>query len=874
MRYAFFSPELKQSYKIALLVPQISKQEIEKAYLSNGLLVPEDVIILDLYTSETKKKTPVGEIKAYIKEDLVETLEDLKVEYILCAHGDYFKALTGVSKIDANMGYVLDCVYGDFQVVYVPNYQAMFYDPDKIKAQISQGVSALYEYIYGDYQTPGIDIIKSAYYPKTYQEIERALEDLLAMDCPLAIDIETFDLKHPKSGIGTITFCWNQGEGIAFAVDYDPIPGATQAPFGRQVTNGPVRRLLKSFFIRYMQRSMYHSIGFDVKILIYQLFMDSIIDTEGLLEGLEIMLRDWDCTKLITYLATNSCAGNDLSLKGNAQEFAGNYAMEDIHDITLIPLDQLLEYNLIDGLSTWFVHDKYRQTVIDDEQEKIYQEIFKPAMIDIIQMQLTGLPIDMDRVKEVKAILQADEDAAVGNIRQSILVQEFEYTLLENYTALKNTEWKKKSMTVSEMAELAKTHEPTRDAITFNPNSSPQLQKLLYEQIGLPIIATTDSNLPSTDQDTIKDLRNHTQNPDVLELLNSFLDYKAVNKILTAFIPAFEGAFQGPDGWHYLFGNFNLGGTLSGRLSSSDPNLQNLPATKSKYAKIIKSCFAAPPGWIFAGLDFDSLEDKISALTTKDPNKLLVYQEGYDGHCLRAFNYYREQMPNIQDTVVSINSIKHIYEDLRNESKTPTFLLTYGGTWTGMVQKCGFDPDKAKLIEARYHELYKVSDEWVAAHIEQATKVGYVTAAFGLRVRTPLLKQVILGTRSTPYEATAEGRSAGNALGQSWCLLNNRAASEFMGKVRKSNFRTDIRPTAHIHDAQYYLIRDDIEAIKYTNEHLVKAVSWQEHPLIAHDQVKISGGLSLFYPNWSKEISIPPEANDNQIMAVIAKAMG
>lgn len=865
MRYATFTENTESSYDIALLVPMISKKEIQRAYFSTDLGVPiEDVLVLELHTAG--KKTPVSQVKAFINEMLVETLVDMKVKYVFCANGEYFKALAGVSKIEPNMGYVLDSPYGDFKVTYMPNFQAMFYDPEKIQSQISQAMTAVSSHLTGNYQAPGASIIKTAHYPKTYQEIEAALEELLALECPLTIDIETFSLKHPTAGIGTISFCLNQGEGLAFAVDYDPIPGVTSAPFGRQVKNGPVRRLLRNFFERYLQKQIYHSISFDVYVLIYQLFMEDLLDTEGLLHGLEVMLRNWDCTKLITYLATNSCAGNDLSLKGNSQEFAGNWAKDTIEDITTIPLDELLEYNLVDGLATWYVHDKYRQTVIDDEQEEIYQTIFKPAMLDIIQMQLTGLPIDMDRVKEVKKILQADEKAALDTIMQSQLVQGFTHHLKEEHVRARNAELKKKQITLAD-AEC--------DAIVFNPNSPPQLQKLLYAAIGLPIIARTDSNLPSTDQDTVKDLRNHTTNPEVLALLNALLDYKAVNKILTAFIPAFENATLAPDGWHYLFGNFNLGGTLSGRLSSSDPNLQNLPATKSKYAKIIKSCFAAPPGWIFGGLDFDSLEDKISALTTKDPQKLKVYTDGYDGHCLRAYAYFGDNMPDIDpNSVVSINSIAKLYGDERQESKVPTFALTYQGTFNTLMVKCGFSKEKAKLIESRYHDLYQVSDAWVAAHIEQATKVGYVTAAFGLRVRTPLLKQVVLGTQKTPYEATAEGRSAGNALGQSWCLLNNRAASEFMGKVRRSNYRTDIRPTAHIHDAQYYLIRDSIDAVKFTNEHLVKAVAWQEHPLIAHDEVKLSGGLSLFYPNWSKEISIPAEANDNQIMECIMKAVG
>lgn len=181
--------------------------------------------------------------------------------------------------------------------------------------------------------------------------------------------------------------------------------------------------------------------------------------------------------------------------------------------------------------------------------------------------------------------------------------------------------------------------------------------------------------------------------------------------------------------------------------------------------------------------------------------------------------------------------------------------------------------EKAKLVEARYHELYAVSDQWVATKLDEASQKGYITAAFGLRVRTPLLKQVVRGNSKTPFEAEAEGRTAGNALGQSWCLLNSRGASEFMSGVRNSKHRLDIRPSAHIHDAQYYLIKDDVEAIAYTNEHLVKAVSWQNHPDIAHPDVKLGGELSIFFPSWAKEIAIPNGAKEDQIIDVVVKAL-
>lgn len=112
---------------------------------------------------------------------------------------------------------------------------------------------------------------------------------------------------------------------------------------------------------------------------------------------------------------------------------------------------------------------------------------------------------------------------------------------------------------------------------------------------------------------------------EVIKVLKAIINFSDVSKMLSTFISAFEeNSVKNPDGHYYLYGNFNLGGTVSGRLSSSDPNLQNIPAN-SIYSKHIKKCFTAAPNRIMAGADFLSLEDRISALLTKDTNKLKVY---------------------------------------------------------------------------------------------------------------------------------------------------------------------------------------------------------------------------------------------------------
>lgn len=877
----------RPKYPIVVLTPPTRLLEIEREYLTPFKIPRGDVQVGHLFIQ--KKKTPVTVMREFVEAEVVPKLTNAK--YVIVTDAGYYKVITGQDSAESNIGYIQTSKYGPWKVLYAPSVRSIMYDPPSTREKIARSFNALLSDLKNDYKAPGTGIIHFEAYPQTDDEIAAWLEKLLEMDCPLSVDSETFSLQHTKSGIGTLTFCWSKHEGIAFAVDYVPeqwIDDKGVLHYGKCIRNQRRRDLLVSFFRRLRQKTLYHNISFDATILIAQMFMKHILDTEGLLEGLEIVLRDWECTQLITYLATNSCAGNDLGLKYNAQEFAGNYAVDELEDITLTPLDKLLRYNLVDGLSTWYVFEKYWPILIRDNQLDIYLNLFKPSTIDIVQAQLTGLPLDMKQVKKVKEVLEAIEKNALQRLSDSEVVQEFTYNLRSWHVIKRNAELKKKRISMDD----AETQ-----AVVFNPNSSQQLQELLYEMLKFPVISVTKSKQPSTDGETLEKLLNHTKEDKIKGFLQALIDYKAVVKILE-FLDTFENkSAQGPDGWWYLFGFFKLGGTLSGRLSSREPNLQNLPANVEmaiqaiftelypwlkKYVKkgmlhlgkLIKSCIKAPKGWLWSGLDFMSLEDRISALTTKDPNKLKVYTDGYDGHSLRAYAYFGEEMPDIDpNSVDSINSIQTKYKTPRQDSKAPTFALTYLGTWKTLMTNCGFSEEKAKKTEARYHEMYKVSDKWVFDQLAQAGKDGYVTVAFGLRVRTPLLAQVIRGTKGTPHEAEAEGRSAGNALGQSWCMLTNRAAQAFMKKVRKSKYRLQIRIAAFIHDALYFIVADNPEVVLWVNEHLREEVRWQEHPAIAHDEVKLDGIFTLFYPNWANEFDLPYKATLQSMNEAIKKKL-
>ena len=513
-------------------------------------------------------------------------------------------------------------------------------------------------------------------------------------------------------------------------------------------------------------------------------------------------------------------------------------------------------------MATNYTYDKHMPVVVKDQQLDLYNGLMKDSMKLIINVELVGLPMDPKKVTETKVKLEKMQEEYLLVIQDHPMVAKLNYLLQVSAMETANAKLKTKQHPLEKFSDTI-----------FNPGSPLQLARLLYELMDLPVLARTPTKAPATGGKIIKQLLDHEKAAPYKELLQALIDYSAVTKIIQAFMPAFENGILKADGMRYLHGVFNIGGTVSGRLSSSDPNMQNLPAG-SAYGKLIKELFMGPPGWIFAGADFNSLEDYISALTTRDPNKLKVYIDGYDGHCLRAYAYFQDQMPDIDPTSVeSINSIAKKYPELRQESKAPTFALTYQGTFATLMKNLGWSEEKAKRIEKNFHALYKASTEYIMDRLHQATHDGFVTVAFGLRLRTPMLGRSVLGLDCTPKEVAAEGRTAGNAMGQSYGLLNNRAAAAFMKRVHASPFRYDIKPVALIHDAIYILVKNDPVVVEFANRVLIEEMSWQELPELHHDTVKIGAALDLFYPNWATPVTLPVNADIPTIKAVCAAHM-
>jgi len=765
-----------------------------------------------IYDNPKKVTAKVGKAwLAKILEELPTTITNLVI-----ADSNYYKWVTKATKVSKNYGIsVMGQLegYEDFRCVYVPNYKSLYKQPEN-QQLIDLGLKTISGFV------------KSAViYTEEYSvalDTEKDLLDSLYKYPKLTVDVETTGLKLTDAII-TIAFAWDKHNGIAIDI--------------RETGYWNV----KEFLVNYSGTLIMHNALFDAKLMISNWWMETETDYKGMQQGLDVF-ETVDDTMLLAYLAKNSTTTVDLGLKGNSIEYVGNYAL-DVTDATKHAQKDLLKYNLIDTLATWFVYDKY-EAQIDSEA---YVEIFQPSIKPILKMMLVGLPLDQEVVECAYTQLDKEEAQLRKSLQASDIVQTANLSFQEEAMHAANAKLKTKVKPIEDFIE-----------IKFNPGSGKQVATILHTHLDLPILDKTDGGSPATDAKTLKKLINHTDNPEAVTLIESILKISEISKITGTFLKAFKA------GGDFLHGNLKLGGTQSGRLSSNSPNLTNLPA-QGKMGKLIKSCVVAPEGFLFAGADYNALEARINAIVSQDPNRIKIYTQGYDSHCLNAYSYYKAQMPDIDpEDVDSINSITIKYPDLRKDSKGPTFALTYGGTAFTLHKNAGIPMSEAIEIENSYHELYAVSDEFAEKNKHFAIKHGYMECAFGLRINTPIISKSIMDNIKTPYPAVAEVRSANNAVTQSWGMLLNRAVIATNHRIEKANLCEDILPINMIHDAAYFLVKNDPKTIKFLNDVLIEEMEWNNHPSIQSEDIPMLSELDIG-KSWDKLKTLPNRVTIKQI---------
>jgi DNA polymerase-1 len=470
-------------YDLAILVKKgaMRQKELDDNYvkpLVKGGLSREGILALSLEENEAGK-TPVSLIKEHLVK-IEKVLKQQDIKHVLCTDASYFKVMCKVRKAEPHYGYVLPSSIPGVQVALSINYTQLFYNPN-LKERMLLGIEAITRKIKGQACRFEQDQKRKIHILDSPKSIKTKLNDLLKYPA-LTCDIETMGLKLSLSSLASIAFAWNQEDSISFLV------------------TPKNQKLLKKFFRSYKGKLIFHNATFDIRSLVFQLFMErQPWALKEMLEGLEIMFRNVEDTKILTYLAINSTAGNELDLKTQAMSFAGNYAIEGIEDVKNITPLKLLTYNATDAMATWYVYDKYREEV-KKNQEDVYQQVFLPALKTITQMELVGLPMTPTKIKEAKHNLEQLVSYSKHKLKAHPEIQLYENKLRISMALEATAKLKKKVKTKEDYED---TH--------FNPRSNKQVRELLYDHFNLPVFRYSDTKLPSVDAKTLDALIVHLE---------------------------------------------------------------------------------------------------------------------------------------------------------------------------------------------------------------------------------------------------------------------------------------------------------------------------------------------------------------------------
>lgn len=485
-----FDVNSKGPYRVGILIKNqaLRQRELEQYYtlpfMDRGLQ-RSDIVAISLEYND-KNKAPVTLIKAHL-ETVQKVVEKLGISHLLVADAAYYKTLCKVRKAEPFFGYLQPTIWPGVQAAITVNWSQLFHNPS-LSSKLNLGIEAIGRELQGKKGMFEKDIIYDAQYPQGLQEIQNSLDTVF--DKPaLTLDVETVGLHLKRGKIMSLALGSDQHSGLAFKT-------RTQLR-GNEIYWFQRALLIEDFLREYKGKLIFHNAPFDAGRLIYHVFMKDHDDMKGMLEGLHTIFRNVDCTQVLTYLATNSASGNKLSLKEQAFEFAGNYGLDNIADVTHIEDRELLKYNLTDCLATWYTYNKHRHTV-RQTQENTYQEVFRPALKTITQMELCGMPFCNETVKETALELKTIKDTHLEKLSRMSIVKHYEIKHRLQMALDATSKLKVKVKTAADFQEE-----------TFNFRSNKQVAEILYDQLNLPVFRYTDTKQPSVDSKAIDGLIEH-----------------------------------------------------------------------------------------------------------------------------------------------------------------------------------------------------------------------------------------------------------------------------------------------------------------------------------------------------------------------------
>jgi DNA polymerase-1 len=277
---------------------------------------------------------------------------------------------------------------------------------------------------------------------------------------------------------------------------------------------------------------------------------------------------------------------------------------------------------------------------------------------------------------------------------------------------------------------------------TFNLGSPKQIQEILYDKLQLPVLKKTPTGQPSTEESVLQELALEYPLPKLI------LDHRSMSKLKSTYTDKLPQQLDARTGRVHT--SYHQAVAATGRLSSSDPNLQNIPI-RSEEGRKIRQAFIASPGYKIVAADYSQIELRIMAHLSEDTGLLNAFTEGHDVHKATA----AEVFGVAPDQVTS---------DLRRSAKAINFGLIYGMSAFGLAQQLGLSRNQAQSYIDLYFTRYPGVKNYMDNIREQARTQGYVETLFGRRLYLPEIQSKNAARRQyaerTAINAPMQGTAA------------------------------------------------------------------------------------------------------------------
>jgi len=436
-----------------------------------------------------------------------------------------------------------------------------------------------------------------------------------------------------------------------------------------------------------------------------------------------------------------------------------------------IPPEEIRVYACEDADITLRLHEVLGKILEEDELGEVAEKIEFPLMEVLAKMEMNGVLVDTDMLKE------------------------FSETLTNDILDLEQTIYEKAGM-------------------EFNINSPQQLGEVLFDKMGLPAGKKTKTGQYSTAESVLTKLAADYEMPDLI------LEYRALSKLKSTYVDALPKLIDKDTG--RIHTDFNQSVAATGRLSSSNPNLQNIPI-RTKRGREIRKAFIADEEFKLLSADYSQVELRVIASMAEDQNMMEAFRNDEDIHARTA------------KEVFSLDSIDEVTPDQRRKAKEVNFGIPYGVSAYGLASRLGISNEEGKEMIDQYFERFPGILRYINETKDFAKENGYVKTLMGRRRYIPQITSGNWNVRSFAERTAINMPIQGTAAD-----IIKLAMINIQNRLEEQNFKS--RMLLQVHDELIFEIhRDEEDTLPATIKELMETAYELSVPL------KVDMGLA---DNW------------------------